>query len=111
MPRPSFKIDESNKGSDLAAETAAAMAATAIVFKDTDSAYANTLIGHAEDLFAFADNFRGTYHDAIPNVQSFYRYGSNSFWMLSIIFNSFQYVVSQFLYFCKILLLFSKIHV
>ena len=85
MPRPSFKIDQSKAGSDLAAETAAAMAATAIVFKDSDSAYANTLIGHAEDLFAFADNFRGTYHDAIPNAQSFYRYGSNSFWVLSII--------------------------
>ena len=37
--RPSFKIDRHHPGSDLAAEVAAAMAATAMVFKKTNSTY------------------------------------------------------------------------
>ena len=74
MSRPSWKIDENNPGSDLAGETAAAMASTAMLFKDSDPAYADELIGHARDLFDFADNFRGKYTDAIPNAASFYKY-------------------------------------
>ena len=38
MNRPSFKIDASCPGSDLAAETAAALAASSIVFADDDPA-------------------------------------------------------------------------
>src|SRR5262249_42058473 len=52
--RPSFKIDMTCPGSDLAAETAAAMAASSIVFRPTDAAYANTLLSHARQLFSFA---------------------------------------------------------
>ena len=36
MSRPSMKIDANNGGSDLAGETAAAMASTAILFKDVN---------------------------------------------------------------------------
>ena len=36
MSRPAYKIDEANPGSDLAGETAAAMAAASLVFKDVD---------------------------------------------------------------------------
>jgi hypothetical protein len=53
--RPSFKIDLGCGGSDLAAETAAAMAASSLVFRPTDAAYANTLVSHARQLFAFAE--------------------------------------------------------
>ena len=50
MSRPSMKIDSSNGGgSDLASETAAAMASTAMIFKDSDPEYAEELIGHARD--------------------------------------------------------------
>ena len=73
MARPSMKIDVNNPGSDLAGETAAAMASTAILFKDTDPAYADELIGHARDLFDFADNHRGAYSDSITNAASFYK--------------------------------------
>lgn len=73
MARPSFKIDANNPGSDLAGETAAAMASTAMLFQDTDPDYANELIGHARDLFAFADDHRGKYSDSIPNAASFYK--------------------------------------
>ena len=75
MSRPSMKIDSSNGGgSDLAGETAAAMASTAMIFKESDPEYAEELIGHARDLFAFADNFRGKYTNAIPNAANFYKY-------------------------------------
>jgi hypothetical protein len=61
-------------GSDLAAETAAALAAASIVLKKTDSNYANTLITHAKQLFDFANNYRGKYSDSITDAQSFYSY-------------------------------------
>jgi endoglucanase len=87
MPRRAFKIDLTNGGSDLAAETAAAMAASSIVFRPTDPAYANTLVTHARQLFAFAE---ATYHpedftrrgnfyvDSIPQAQCCYnsRFGN-----------------------------------
>ncbi|NJL87270.1 MAG: glycosyl hydrolase family 9 [Leptolyngbyaceae cyanobacterium SM1_1_3] len=72
MERPAFKIDRQNPGSDLAAEAAAALAAASIVFRPTDSAYADTLLSNAEQLYDFADTYRGKYSDAIPNAQNFY---------------------------------------
>nr|AXQ39851.1 beta-1,4-endoglucanase [Mastotermes darwiniensis] len=72
MARPAFKIDTSNPGSDLAGETAAALAAASIVFNSTDSNYANTLLTHAKQLFDFASNYRGKYSDSIPDANNFY---------------------------------------
>ncbi|KAF2313445.1 hypothetical protein GH714_011047 [Hevea brasiliensis] len=45
--RRAYKIDTSNPGSDLAGETAAAMAAASIVFRRSNPAYANELLAHA----------------------------------------------------------------
>ena len=44
MARPAYKIDATCGGSDLAGETAAAMAASSMVFRPTDAAYADTLL-------------------------------------------------------------------
>ena len=41
--------------------TASALAAGAIAFKDADPAYSATLLQHARDLFAFADACPGDY--------------------------------------------------
>ncbi|CAE6049500.1 unnamed protein product [Arabidopsis arenosa] len=71
-PRPSFRIDAQHPGSDLAGETAAAMAAASIAFAPSDKAYANILIGHAKDLFAFAKGHPGVYQKSIPNAGGFY---------------------------------------
>eukprot|EP01018_Ginkgo_biloba_P016743 Gb_05872 [translate_table: standard] len=71
-PRPSLKVDSSNPGSDVAAETAAAMASASLVFRKTDSAYSDKLVSHAEDLFHFADTYRGSYSRSIPSIQAFY---------------------------------------
>lgn len=72
MERPSAKISESKPGSELAAETAAALAAASIIFKPTDPTYAATLLTHAKQLYDFADKFRGKYDAAIPGASGFY---------------------------------------
>nr|AGP76434.1 endo-beta-1,4-glucanase 1 [Sphaerotermes sphaerothorax] len=72
MWRPAYKIDASNPGSDLAGETAAALAAASIVFKALDPSYSNDLLTHAKQLFDFANNYRGKYSDSITDASSFY---------------------------------------
>jgi len=72
MARPSYRVTTSCPGSDLAGETAAAMAAAAIAFQPTDPAYAATLLTHARQLYSFADNYRGKYSDCITDASSFY---------------------------------------
>ncbi|KAJ6302027.1 hypothetical protein OIU77_016183 [Salix suchowensis] len=59
-PRPSFKIDDHHPGADLAAETAAALAAASIAFSSSNPAYSTQL------LFEFAHDHPGLYHDSIP---------------------------------------------
>lgn len=61
-------------GSDLAGDTAAALASASILFKTVDPAYSNTLLTHAQQLFNFADTYRGTYSSSIPNAANFYKY-------------------------------------
>lgn len=46
-PRNVYKIDRNNPGSDVAAETAAALAAASLAFKKTDPAYSKTLLTRA----------------------------------------------------------------
>ena len=73
-----MKIDANNPGSELAGETAAAMAAAAVVFQEVNATYAAELVMHAEELFDFADKYRGKYSDSIWDANSFYRsYGFN----------------------------------
>ena len=72
MYRPAYKITENKPGSDLAGETAAALAAASILFKDSDSAYSDECLLHARQLYSFADNFRGKYADSISDAAKFY---------------------------------------
>lgn len=72
MARPAFKISATCPGSDLAGETAAALAAASIVFRPTDPAYADTLVAHARQLYSFADTFRGVYSQCITDAAGFY---------------------------------------
>ncbi|KAJ6943637.1 endoglucanase 6-like isoform X2 [Populus alba x Populus x berolinensis] len=71
--RRAYKIDPSNPGSDLAGETAAAMAAASIVFRHSNPTYANELLTHAHQLFDFADKYRGKYDSSISVAQKYYR--------------------------------------
>nr|KJB24219.1 hypothetical protein B456_004G133700 [Gossypium raimondii] len=71
--RHAYKIDPSNPGSDLAGETAAAMAAASIVFRRSNPAYSTELLRHAHQLFEFADKYRGKYDSSITVAQKYYR--------------------------------------
>ncbi|CAA2965736.1 endoglucanase 6-like [Olea europaea subsp. europaea] len=71
--RAAYKIDPSNPGSDLAGETAAAMAAASIVFRRYNPSYAKELLEHAYQLFDFADKYRGKYDSSITLAQKYYR--------------------------------------
>jgi endoglucanase len=61
-----------SQGSDLAGETAAALAAASIVFKNVDGTYSNNLLTHAKQLFDFANNYRGKYSDSIRDAKQNY---------------------------------------
>ncbi|GAU32614.1 hypothetical protein TSUD_71620 [Trifolium subterraneum] len=71
--RHAYKVDPSNPGSDLAGETAAAMAAASIVFRRSNPAYSHELLRHAYELFDFADKYRGKYDSSITVAQKYYR--------------------------------------
>ncbi len=73
MARPSYKIDSSCPGSDLAGETAAALAAISSVFRTEDPAFAEEALTHARQLYDFADTYRGRYSDCIKDAQGYYR--------------------------------------
>ncbi len=73
MARPSYRITTSCPGSDLAGETAAALAAASIAFRPTNPTYANTLLSHARQLYSFADNYRGKYSDCITDAAGYYQ--------------------------------------
>ncbi|MBI4508126.1 MAG: glycoside hydrolase family 9 protein [Deltaproteobacteria bacterium] len=72
MARPAYKITATCPGSDLAAETAAALAASALVFRPTDNEYADELVRHAAELYRFAETYKGKYSDCIQDARAFY---------------------------------------
>jgi len=76
MARPAFKLTTAAPGSDLAADTATALAAGYLLFRDTDPAYAFVLLDHARRLYDFAFNYRGFYHDSITDAANYYRSSS-----------------------------------
>src|SRR5690625_596460 len=84
--RQAMKIDLNCPGPDLAAETAAAMAASSMVFAPTDSAYSATLLTHAQQLYDFAENTTGVdgtdnaYSNCITDAQSFYNSTYGVYW-------------------------------
>ena len=73
MARPAFKITGQRPGSDVAAETAAALAAGAIAFRKSDPSYSQQLLSHAKGLFEFAFKYRAKYSDSIPKAAKFYK--------------------------------------
>ncbi len=65
-------LDADNPGTEPAAEAAAFLAATSMLLASTDAAYAGECLAHARDLYAFANEHRGSYVDSIPDVVPFY---------------------------------------
>lgn len=89
--RPITQINTSFPGTEVAAETAAAMASASLVFKKTNSSYSNLLLMHARELFTFADTYRGSYSVSIPQVQDFYNstgYGDELLWAAAWLYHA-----------------------
>ncbi|XP_061368371.1 endoglucanase 24-like isoform X3 [Gastrolobium bilobum] len=61
--RTVYAVDAPNPASDVAGETAAALAASSMAFRSSDSGYSETLLRNAVKAFQFADNYRGAYSD------------------------------------------------
>jgi endoglucanase len=73
MVRPSYKIDATKPGTELAMETAAALAAGRIIFATEDPTYSALLLKHAKELYVFGNTYRGKYSDAITDASTFYK--------------------------------------
>merc|ERR1711962_1801930 len=83
VSRPAYILTSSKPGSDCAAESAAALASASILFASSDLSYSAELLKHAEELFAFADTYRGIYSNSIPDASKFYnsdRYEDELIW-------------------------------
>lgn len=61
--RTVYAVDSPNPASDVAGETAAALAASSMAFRSSDPGYADTLLRNAMKAFEFADTYRGAYSD------------------------------------------------
>jgi hypothetical protein len=72
LAAPSYKITASCGGSDVAAETAAAMAAASMLFSPSDPGYAAQLLTHARQLYTFADTVRAKYSDCVTDAANYY---------------------------------------
>ncbi|KAK7490976.1 hypothetical protein BaRGS_00017848 [Batillaria attramentaria] len=72
MNRPCYSIQPGKPGSDVAGETAAALAAGSIAFHGKDAAYSTKLLNAAESLYAFAKSNRGIYSQSVHEAAQFY---------------------------------------
>ncbi|PON99895.1 Glycoside hydrolase [Trema orientale] len=61
--RTVYAVDAPNPASEVAGETAAALAASSMAFRSYDPGYSETLIRNAVKAFEYADSNRGAYSD------------------------------------------------
>ncbi|XP_010943262.1 endoglucanase 11 [Elaeis guineensis] len=82
--RKAYKIDAENPGSEVAGETAAAMAAASIVFRTSNPRYSHLLLHHARQLFEFGDKYPGRYDRSVGVAKNYYPsvsgYGDELLW-------------------------------
>ncbi|KAK9076560.1 hypothetical protein SSX86_004894 [Deinandra increscens subsp. villosa] len=64
-PRTVLKIDRNTPGTEVAAETAAALASASLAFRKSDRAYSKLLLKRAIRVFEFADKYRGSYSSGL----------------------------------------------
>ena len=70
--RPSYSVDKNKPGTEIAAGTASAFAATSILYRGIDDDYADLLLERARSLYAFANTYRAKYTDSVPEASPFY---------------------------------------
>ncbi|KAL9680426.1 hypothetical protein QQ045_018305 [Rhodiola kirilowii] len=79
-PRTVLYIDANNPGTEIAAETSAAMASASMVFRTADKVYSRRLLNKAKLLFQFAREHKGTYDGECPFYCSFSGYNDELLW-------------------------------
>ncbi|KAG0557318.1 hypothetical protein KC19_11G119800 [Ceratodon purpureus] len=100
-PRMTLQINETSPGTEVAAETAAALAAASMVFRASDPDYAERLLDTAMTVFDFADSYRGTFHGACPFYCSASGYHDELLWAAAWLYRAsnntqfLQYVVDN----------------
>ncbi|SEF69840.1 endoglucanase [Eubacterium ruminantium] len=77
MDRPSYKVTKSSPGSAVTGEASAALAAAAVIFKDSDPDYSKKCLSHAKSLYDFADSTRSD--DGYTAANGFYNSWSGYF--------------------------------
>ncbi|XP_066332644.1 endoglucanase 8-like [Miscanthus floridulus] len=78
-PRTLYEIDEKTPGTEIAAETAAAFAASSMVFRN-DKKYSRALLNKAKLLFLFAKAHQGSYDGECPFYCSYSGYNDELLW-------------------------------
>ncbi len=68
-----FVVDERDQASDLLGQNAAALAATAVVFKTSDKGYSQQCINHAKRLYSMGKANEGLYISSVPDAANFYK--------------------------------------
>ncbi|XP_072953472.1 endoglucanase 8 [Typha angustifolia] len=87
-PRTLYKIDENTPGTEIAAETSAAMAASSIVFRNQDRNYSRSLLNKAKLLFEFSKTYKGTYDGECPFYCSYSGYNDELLWAASWLYRA-----------------------
>lgn len=63
-----YFVSSSNPGSDVAGETAAALASASLVFRTVDHVYSRLLLITAKNVMNFAIQYRGSYSDSLGSA-------------------------------------------
>ncbi|XP_022933062.1 endoglucanase 16-like [Cucurbita moschata] len=79
-PRTVLQIDRTTPGTEIAAETSAAMASSSIVFRNSNRTYSRRLLNKAKTLFQFAKMNQGTYDGECPFYCSYSGYNDELLW-------------------------------
>ncbi|XP_038886295.1 endoglucanase 16 [Benincasa hispida] len=79
-PRTVLQIDSNTPGTEIAAETSAAMASSSMVFRSCNRTYARRLLNKAKLLFQFAKNHKGTYDGECPFYCSYSGFNDELLW-------------------------------
>ncbi|XP_018466821.1 endoglucanase 9 isoform X2 [Raphanus sativus] len=66
-PRTVYSVSSSNPGSDVAAETASALAAASMVFREVDPQYSTSLLATSKIVMEFAIKNQGNYSDSLSS--------------------------------------------
>ncbi|CAI9117165.1 OLC1v1018511C1 [Oldenlandia corymbosa var. corymbosa] len=91
--RAVYFVSPNNPGSDVAGETAAALAAASIVFRAADPRYSRVLLNTARKVMQFAIQYRGAYsdslgHDVCPFYCSYSGYKDELLWGAAWLFKA-----------------------